>query len=60
MSRRPKHQLREAELVWKFFEAKPQGFFIDVGANDPEKGSQTWFLEHLERKTAARKARGKA
>jgi len=46
MSRLPKRRIHEAELVWEFFERRPTGFYIDVGANDPEKGSQTWFLEH--------------
>jgi len=47
MSRRPKQRdrIREAELIWEYFERRTEGFFIDVGANDPEKGSQTWFFE---------------
>lgn len=38
-------KLSEPELVWEFFGRKKEGFFADVGANDPFKGSQTWFLE---------------
>jgi FkbM family methyltransferase len=35
----------ESELVWQFFEGRTDGFFVDIGANEPHKGSQTWFLE---------------
>ncbi len=35
----------EAELVWKFFDRRKKGFFVEVGANEPQKRSQTWFLE---------------
>ena len=35
----------EKELVLKFFCQKPTGFFVEVGANDPVGGSQTWLLE---------------
>jgi len=35
----------ESELVWQFFDARRDGFFLDVGANEPQKGSQTWVLE---------------
>jgi|ERR1051326_1338230 FkbM family methyltransferase len=35
----------EKELVWQFFGRKRDGFFIEVGANDPSGGSQTWLLE---------------
>ena len=34
----------EPRLVRDFFGSAP-GFFVDVGANDPEIGSQTWHLE---------------
>jgi hypothetical protein len=48
MSRRPKERdrIREAELVWEGFERRTEGFFRKVRV-------------HLERKTAARKARDK-
>jgi FkbM family methyltransferase len=32
-------------LVWDYFGRKKDGFFIEVGANDPTQLSQTWFLE---------------
>ncbi|SRR6266568_1435354 len=35
----------EGELIWEFFRRNPNGFFVEVGANDPHHGSQTWFLE---------------
>jgi FkbM family methyltransferase len=35
----------EDELVWESFDRRKDGFFLDVGANDPQKGSQTWLLE---------------
>ena len=35
----------ESELVWQFFERKRAGVFVEVGANHPVNGSQTWFLE---------------
>jgi FkbM family methyltransferase len=35
----------ETELVWKFFAGRTDGFFVDIGANDPQRGSQSWFLE---------------
>lgn len=37
---------REKLLVREFF-AGTQGFFVDVGANDPTQGSQSWHLEQL-------------
>lgn len=35
----------ENHLVWRFFGQSTQGFFVEVGANDPRNNSQTWFLE---------------
>lgn len=35
----------ETELVWRFFGERKEGFFLDIGANEPQKGSQTWVLE---------------
>lgn len=35
----------EKELVWKFFGQRRDGVFVEVGANDPVAGSQTWLLE---------------
>src|SRR5882724_72452 len=37
--------MNQDELVWQYFGAKRTGFFIEVGANDPTDGSQTWLLE---------------
>jgi FkbM family methyltransferase len=35
----------EDELKAAFLAATPRGFFVDVGANAPRQGSQTWTLE---------------
>mgnify|MGYP006287465363 FL=1 len=36
---------QEKELVQQFFSRKNDGFFVEVGANDPvSKHSQTWYL----------------
>ena len=35
----------EQQLKEDFFADTPAGFFVDVGANDPVDGSQTWHLE---------------
>jgi FkbM family methyltransferase len=35
----------EEELKAAFFSATPAGFFVDVGANAPRDGSQSWQLE---------------
>jgi FkbM family methyltransferase len=35
----------EEKLVWEFFDCSPHGFFVEVGANHPQIGSQTWHLE---------------
>jgi FkbM family methyltransferase len=40
-------QWGEDRLVWEYFDRKPQGVFVEVGANDPEKGSQTLLLEQM-------------
>ena len=36
---------REVALVRDFFGGKTNGFFVEVGANDPTKDSQSWHLE---------------
>ncbi len=38
-------QFSEDRLVWEFFGGKPGGFFLEIGANDPENLSQTFLLE---------------
>src|SRR5262245_32655046 len=40
---------REQFLVREFLEffGKKRGFFVEVGANQPQIGSQTWHLERL-------------
>ena len=35
----------EVPLVREFFRDTPQGFFVEVGANDPKKDSQSFHLE---------------
>ncbi len=37
---------REQALVREFF-GNRHGFFVEVGANQPQTGSQTWHLERL-------------
>ena len=37
----------EEELKEEFFSASSIGFFVDVGANEPKRGSQSWHLEQL-------------
>jgi FkbM family methyltransferase len=40
----------EQQLKEDFFAGTPIGFFVDVGANDPNDGSQTWHLEQKGRR----------
>jgi hypothetical protein len=35
----------EDELKDEFFAKSPAGFFVEVGANEPRHGSQTWQFE---------------
>ena len=35
----------ETALVREFFRDRPRGFFVEVGANDPKKDSQSYHLE---------------
>lgn len=37
----------EKQAVVEFFGRRPDGFFVEVGANDPHLLSQTWPLEQL-------------
>lgn len=36
---------QEEGLIQDFFRGRPPGFFVDVGAADPEFGSQSWHFE---------------
>ncbi len=38
-------EIIEKQLVGEFFDRKRNGLFVEVGANDPHSGSQTWLLE---------------
>jgi FkbM family methyltransferase len=38
---------REQRLVREFFGGARSGFFVEVGANQPQMGSQSWHLEAL-------------
>jgi FkbM family methyltransferase len=38
-------EMAEQQLKEAFFGALHDGFFVDVGANEPQRGSQTWHLE---------------
>lgn len=38
-------QSGEDKLLWEYFRAKPEGFFVEVGANHPTICSQTWLFE---------------
>jgi len=40
-------QQEEERLVRDFFDGETQGFFVEVGANHPTEGSQTWHLEQV-------------
>ena len=35
----------EKELIRQFFRRRRDGFFIEVGANDPRGGSKTWKVK---------------
>jgi hypothetical protein len=35
----------EDGLKAEFFAQSPAGFFVEVGANEPRRGSQTWDFE---------------
>jgi FkbM family methyltransferase len=36
---------REGRMVWDYFKRRSRGTYVDVGANHPTQGNQTWFLE---------------
>src|SRR3972149_9937662 len=37
----------EHSLIEEFFGKKRNGYYVEVGANHPRSGSQTWHLEEL-------------
>jgi FkbM family methyltransferase len=37
----------EKRGIRDFFQSRSAGYFIEIGANDPQNGSQTWQLEQL-------------
>ena len=37
----------ENELKAEFFGSIPNGFFVEVGANEPQRGSQSWQFEQV-------------
>jgi FkbM family methyltransferase len=40
-----RHAKSQEELVFDYFGRRATGFFVEVGANHPTEGSQTWLLE---------------
>ncbi len=46
MAVHPTHEEEQA-LVREFFGGETSGYFVEVGANHPTHGSQTWHLEQL-------------
>lgn len=48
LGRNTRHaELYEAVLIWEFFGFATEGFFVEVGANDPKTLSTTWLLERV-------------
>ena len=45
--RRLRTSAAEDRLVEMFFQNEKKGNFVEVGANDPIRSSQTWHLEQL-------------
>ena len=37
----------EKVLVWQYLGFSHEGYFVEIGANDPVNGSQTWLLEKI-------------
>jgi FkbM family methyltransferase len=40
-------ELQEKEAILDFFGRRAEGYFVEIGANDPRQLSQTWRLEQL-------------
>jgi FkbM family methyltransferase len=38
-------QFGEDLILWRHFGAKKDGYFVEIGANHPTEGSQTWLFE---------------
>lgn len=45
--RKSREHAAEVDLVIRFFDRSPTGYFIDVGANEPELFNQTFEMEKL-------------
>lgn len=45
LQRKRMSQSDEQTLISEFFDFKTDGFYVDVGANDPVSGSTTWHLD---------------
>lgn len=43
--RKFRHKKAEQRLVQLFFDVPCEGYFVEVGANEPKHSSQTWHLE---------------
>lgn len=44
-NRKLRNKAAERQLVQLFFDKLEKGYFVDIGANHPKHGSQTWHLE---------------
>src|SRR5690606_2045990 len=45
--RKEREAAAEQRLVQRFFDDRRDGVFIEVGANEPKRGSQSWHLEQI-------------
>ncbi len=43
--RKLRNKMAEQRLVQLFFGELREGYFVEVGANEPKRSSQTWHLE---------------
>ncbi len=44
-NRKEREHAAECDLVHLFFSRSPKGYYIEVGANEPKRSSQTWMFE---------------